>query len=74
MPDDFRRIATIVRSLLAFARHEKQSHSPAHLSDVVSAALSLTQTVLRHDQIDLQVEVWGDLPRIKCGVRRSSRC
>ena len=60
------RIANIVRNLLTFARHEKQSHSPAQFSDIVSAVLSLVQTVLRHDQIDLQLEIPDHLPNIKC--------
>jgi PAS domain S-box-containing protein len=60
------RIARIVRNLLTFARHEKQSHSPALLSDIVSAVLSLIQAVMRRDQIDLQVEIPEDLPKIKC--------
>ena len=60
------RIAKIVRNLLTFARHEKQSHSPAYLSDIVSSVFSLLQTVMRHDQIDLRIEIPADLPRIKC--------
>jgi PAS domain S-box-containing protein len=60
------RIAKIVRNLLTFARHEKQSHSPAQLSDIVSAVLSLIQTVMRHDQITLEIEVPENLPSIKC--------
>ena len=60
------RVARIVRNLLTFARHEKQSHSPAFLSDIVSAVLSLIQTVMRHDQIDLHVEIPEGLPSIKC--------
>jgi signal transduction histidine kinase len=61
-----RRIAKIVKNLLTFARHEKQSHSPAQLADIVSSVLSLIQTVMRHDQIDLRVEIPDDLPKIKC--------
>jgi len=60
------RIAKIVRNLLTFARHEKQSHSPARLSDIVSAVLSLIQTVMRHDQIALEVVIPEDLPKFKC--------
>jgi PAS domain S-box-containing protein len=60
------RIATIVRNLLTFSRQEKQSHSPAHLSDIVSSVLSLVQTVMRRDQIDLQVDIPSDLPQFKC--------
>jgi len=61
-----RRIAGIVRNLLTFARHEKHSHSPALLSDIVSSVLSLIQTVIRHDQIILEMDIPEDLPRIKC--------
>ena len=60
------RVATIVRNLLTFARHEKQTHSPAFLSDIVSSVLTLIQTVMRHDQIDLQVDIPEDLPKFKC--------
>jgi two-component system cell cycle sensor histidine kinase/response regulator CckA len=60
------RIAKIVKNLLTFARHEKQSHSPAQLSDIISSVLSLIQTVMRHDQIDLELSIPEDLPKIKC--------
>jgi PAS domain S-box-containing protein len=60
------RIAGIVRNLLTFARHEKQSHSPAQLADVISAVLSLVQTVMRHDQITLELAIPEDLPNVKC--------
>ncbi|MFH0996654.1 MAG: ATP-binding protein [Pseudomonadota bacterium] len=60
------RIAGIVRNLLTFSRNEKQSHSPAELPDIISSVLSLIQTVMRHDQIILEVAIPGDLPRIKC--------
>jgi PAS domain S-box-containing protein len=60
------RIAKIVRNLLTFARYEKQSHSPAQLSDIVSSVLSLIQTVMRHDQIALEVVIPEGLPKIKC--------
>ena len=60
------RIGKIVRNLLTFARHEKQSHSPALFSDIITSVLSLIQTVMRRDQIDLHVEIPEDLPKIKC--------
>ncbi len=60
------RVATIVKNLLSFARHDKQSHSSAHICDIVEATLSLIRAVMRHDQITLEVDVPKDLPRIKC--------
>lgn len=64
--NETRRIAVIVRNLLTFSRHEKQSHSPAKLSDIVTAVLSLIQTVMRHDQVLLEVDIPEGLPSIKC--------
>jgi PAS domain S-box-containing protein len=61
-----RRIAKIVRNLLTFARHEKQSHSPAQITDIVHSVLSLIQTVMRHDQVVLELDIPEDLPKLKC--------
>jgi len=60
------RVATIVRNLLTFARQEKQEHSPARMRDILEATLSLIRTVMRHDQITLELDVPADLPKIKC--------
>ena len=61
------RIATIVRNLLHFSRHDGgQAHGPVRACDVVTETLSLIRTVLRHDQITLAVDVPEDLPKIKC--------
>ena len=60
------RIATIVKNLLSFARHEKQSHSPARMCDIVESTLSLVRTVMRHDQIIIEVNISEELPKIKC--------
>ncbi len=60
------RIAAIVKNLLTFARQEKRAHSPAHMADIISSVLSLVQTVMRHDQIDLQVDIEEGLPKFKC--------
>lgn len=60
------RIATIVRNLLQFARQEQQSFSSACLTDIVEGTLSLVRTVMRHDQITLEVDVPEDLPPLMC--------
>lgn len=60
------RVSKIVKNLLTFARHEKQSHSPAHLEDLLSAVLSLINTVMRHDQITLKLDIPKSLPKFKC--------
>jgi len=64
--EESKRVAKIVHNLLAFARQEKERHSPAALTDIIDASLGLMETVLRKDQITCQVEVSRDLPTIKC--------
>ena len=60
------RIAGIVRNLLTFARHEKKAHSQARLTDIVGAVASLIRTVIRHDQIDMRIDIPDNLPVVKC--------
>ncbi len=60
------RVAKIVRNLLSFSRHEKEHHSPARIADIVSASLSLCSALFRKDQIQLELDVPEDLPKINC--------
>jgi len=60
------RVSTIVRNLLTFARDEKESHSPARLEDIINAVLSLVQATIRKDQIQINVNIPSELPKIKC--------
>jgi PAS domain S-box-containing protein len=60
------RVAKIVRNLLSFARHEKESHSPARLADVFAAARALVDQLLVKDRIQFQADVPEDLPKLKC--------
>ncbi len=60
------RVALIVRNLLSFARQDKQGSSLANLNVIINATLSLIQTVIRHDQINLIVEVPPGLPQMVC--------
>ena len=60
------RVAEIVKNLLSFARQEKQSHSPAQISDIINQTISLIRTVIRHDQITLEMNIPEELPNIKC--------
>jgi len=60
------RVANIVKSLLSFSRQENERHSPAAMSDIVDATLSLIGSVLRKDQIQLTVVISPDLPLLRC--------
>jgi len=64
--DEGDRVARIVRNLLSFSRREPEHHSPARIVDIVDASLSLYASLLRRDQIELLVDVPGDLPLIDC--------
>ena len=61
-----KRVATIVRNLLTFARFEEHEHSPARMADIVGATASLIRTIIRRDQITLEVDVPEDLPTLRC--------
>jgi PAS domain S-box-containing protein len=64
------RVAAIVRNLLTFARTERQSHSPARMADIIEGTLTLIRTVIRHDQIMLQVSVPEGLPAVNCRTQQ----
>jgi PAS domain S-box-containing protein len=64
------RVASIVRHLLRFARHQKQTHSPARMADIVEDTLSLMRTMIRRDDITLTVNVPDNLPELKCRTQQ----
>ncbi len=64
------RVGHIVKDLLAFSRQEKQSHSEAHMVDIVRGILTLVGAVLRKDQIQIEVDVPDDLPSIRCRTQQ----
>ena len=60
------RVAKIVRNLLTFSRQEKRAHSLARMTDIVEDTLTLIRTIIKRDQITLEVAVPEDLPKIQC--------
>ena len=60
------RISIIVKNLLQFSRHEKQSHSYASIYDIIGQTISLVNTVIKKDQIHLDLQLDEGLPDIKC--------
>lgn len=60
------RVATIVRHLLAFARQEKEEHSPTQIANIIKASLSLIKTILRKNSIELDLQIDPNLPAIHC--------
>ena len=60
------RVASIVRNLLQFARHEKPAMMSADMADIVEATMSLVRAVMRNDQVTIELDVPKDLPKILC--------
>ena len=60
------RVTLIVRNLLRFARQEPQAHHWVEVREIIEATLSLIHTIIRHDQIILQVDIADDLPQLLC--------
>jgi len=60
------RVDTIVKNLLSFARQDRQSHSQAHIEDIIDASLNLIGSILRKDQITIEKDIPEDLLQVKC--------
>jgi|GEM_PF-2286920 len=60
------RVSEIVKNLLSFSRQSKEEHSYARIEDVVNGTLSLIRTVIKRDQIELNVHLDEHLSAIKC--------
>lgn len=60
------RIAIIVRNLLQFSRQNEKEHNYAQPVDIISGTVILIRTIIKHDQIDLQIDVPENLPKLKC--------
>lgn len=61
-----KRISEIVKNLLHFSRHDKQEHSLARIVDIIERTLMLIKTIIKQDQIILEVDIPKELPNIKC--------
>ncbi len=64
--EETERIATIVKNLLQFSRQEKQTHSYASIYDIIGQTVSLIKTIIKKDQIHLDIQIDEGLPEIKC--------
>ncbi|NVB36636.1 AAA family ATPase [Pseudenhygromyxa sp. WMMC2535] len=66
-----KRVATIVRNLLAFSRQEREQAMEDTSADaLIETTLSLLRAVLRKDQIALAVEVDPELPPLRCRAQQ----
>lgn len=68
--EESQRIASIVRDLLAFSRGEGKTGQRCRVCDIVRSTLSLMQTALLKEQIQLDVDIPADLPEVVCHPQR----
>ena len=64
------RVAEIVRNLLDFSRQSKQEYVDTNIKDIIDQTLSLVSTLLRHDQITLNIKIEDKLPKLKCNSQQ----
>ncbi len=64
------RVAKIIRNLLSFARQDVECHSPAYITDIIEATLSLVGNALKKEQIDLEIDAPENLPSLRCRSRQ----
>jgi|GEM_PF-6232334 len=60
------RIATIVKNLLSFSRHEQESRSKVKMNEIIEATLSLTSKIINNDQINFENNIQEDDTQIFC--------
>ena len=60
------RVAVIVKNLLDYSRQNHLEKEYTRIEDIISKTLSLINTVVKRDQIILNVNIDKNLPLIKC--------
>jgi PAS domain S-box-containing protein len=60
------RITNIVKSLLTFSRQDSEFKRPVQLHTIVEGVLSLSRKKFSKSNVDLQIQIPGDLPELYC--------
>lgn len=61
-----KRVSTLVKNMLQFSRQRHQNFSYARPEDIIERTRSLMKTMLKHDNISLDIHIEKDLPSIQC--------
>ena len=64
--DESERMAGMLRNLLSFSRHEKESPGPADVRTLVDKTLSLVRSSFCKDKIEVVTEIPEGLPKVRC--------
>jgi signal transduction histidine kinase len=60
------RISGVVGNLLQFARTGSKRFVEIQIADIINNILNLIDTVIKQDQIVLEIDIQPDLPKIEC--------
>ena len=60
------RVASIVRNLLQFSRHNEQTAGPEDIKGIIIDTLALIKTTVMKDNIELTYEIEENLPAVHC--------
>ncbi|MFO7612346.1 MAG: transporter substrate-binding domain-containing protein [Clostridia bacterium] len=60
------RVSKIVKNLLQFSREEQTRYAKVTIYQMLNQILSLIQTTIQKDHIELSIEIPDDLPEIYC--------
>ena len=60
------RVAGIVKALLSFSRQDSEPRAPMDVNEMVRGALTLVGSVLRKDQIAIDLDLAENLPTVEC--------
>jgi len=60
------RVASIVRNLLQFSRHNEQTAGPEDIKGIIIDTLALIKTTVMKDNIELTYEIEENLPDVYC--------
>lgn len=64
--DETNRVSTIVKNLLRFSREEVGIYSSVQIEEIIEKTLSLIKTIIKRDQIKLEVNIENNLPKVVC--------
>ncbi len=64
--NETKRVSEIVRNLLDFSRQSGKQHSYAHIEDIIAKTLTLINTIFKHDNINLNIDIEKKIPKMKC--------
>ena len=64
------RISIIVKNLLDFSKYNNSRTSYALIEDIISKTMSLINTVFKHDDITVNINIEKDMPGFRCNSQQ----